>query len=60
MLRYDALHETALKTDPYPYMVLPDAFEEGQLQAVLSDFPEIQHQAVFPLLKPIVAPVLMC
>lgn len=49
MLRYDSLKETALKTDPYPFFVLPDAFEESQLQDVLSDFPDIQYPGSIPI-----------
>jgi SM-20-related protein len=49
MLRYEALQNTALKTDPYPYLVLPDAFDEAQLQGVLSDFPEIRHPGSIPV-----------
>ena len=49
MLRYDSLQKTALKTDPYPFLVLPDAFEESQLQSVLSDFPDIQYPGSIPI-----------
>ena len=49
MLRYDSLQETAIKTDPYPFLVLPDAFEENQLQDVLSDFPDIQYPGSIPI-----------
>ena len=49
MLRYSALQETTLKNDPYPYLVLTDAFEEGTLQKVLSDFPVIQHPGSIPV-----------
>ena len=48
MLRYDSLNETTLNTDPYPYLTLESAFEDGQLQQVLNDFPVIKHPGSIP------------
>lgn len=48
LIDIDALRTTALKTDPYEYLVVP-AFVTGKaLDSVISDFPNIQSTGSIP------------
>jgi SM-20-related protein len=48
MLRYDALRQTQLNTNPYPYLTIENAFQEDFLQKLLNDFPTIKHPGSIP------------
>jgi len=49
MLDLNAIANTQLKTQPYPYMVVPNSIDTDQLPALLSDFPSINHPGSIPL-----------
>ncbi|OUS18147.1 hypothetical protein A9Q88_01110 [Gammaproteobacteria bacterium 50_400_T64] len=49
MLELDAFSNERLRTDPYPYIVVPGFVQGEALSAVLQDFPEIQHPGSIPI-----------
>jgi len=49
MLDFARIRQTALKRDPYPYMVVEDALTADCLEAVTRDFPEIRHPGSIPV-----------
>lgn len=49
MLELDAFSNERLRTDPYPYLVVPGFVQGEALAAVLQDFPDIQHPGSIPI-----------
>ena len=49
MLNMAAIQTSTLKRDPYPYMVIPNAVEPDLLDAVVRDFPSIEHPGSIPV-----------
>ncbi len=49
MLELNAFSNERLRTDPYPYLVVPGFVQGDALAAVLQDFPDIQHPGSIPV-----------
>ncbi|PCJ35072.1 MAG: hypothetical protein COA75_11880 [Cellvibrionales bacterium] len=49
MLELETFSNERLRTDPYPYIVVPGFVQGEALAAVLQDFPEIQHPGSIPI-----------
>ncbi len=49
MLELDLFSNEHLRTDPYPYIVVPGFVQGEALAAVLQDFPNIQHPGSIPI-----------
>ena len=49
MLELDAFSNERLRTDPYPYLVVPGFVQGEALESVLQDFPDIQHPGSIPI-----------
>lgn len=49
MINLQSIRDTALNTEPYPYMVIKDAVITEELPALLNDFPAIAHPGSIPL-----------
>lgn len=49
MLELDAFSNERLRTDPYPYLVVPGFIQGEALESVLRDFPDIQHPGSIPI-----------
>jgi hypothetical protein len=49
MLELDAFSNERLRTDPYPYLVVPGFIQGEALESVLRDFPNIQHPGSIPI-----------
>ena len=49
MLELDAFSNERLRTDPYPYLVVPGFVQGEALESVLRDFPDIQHPGSIPI-----------
>ena len=49
MLELDAFSNERLRTDPYPYLVVPGFVQGDALGSVLRDFPDIQHPGSIPI-----------
>ena len=49
MLELETFSNERLRTDPYPYIVVPGFVQGEALSAVLQDFPEIQHPGSIPI-----------
>jgi len=49
MLELETFSNERLRTDPYPYIVVPGFVQGEALSAVLKDFPEIQHPGSIPI-----------
>ncbi|OUS14128.1 hypothetical protein A9Q89_01285 [Gammaproteobacteria bacterium 53_120_T64] len=49
MLELDLFRHERLRTEPYPYLVVPGFVQGEALAAVLQDFPEIQHPGSIPI-----------
>ncbi len=49
MLELDLLSRERLRTDPYPYIVVPGFVRDDMLASVLQDFPDIQHPGSIPI-----------
>lgn len=49
MLELDAFSNERLRTDPYPYLVVPGFVQGEALASVLQDFPDIQHPGSIPI-----------
>ncbi|MBL4780752.1 MAG: 2OG-Fe(II) oxygenase [Porticoccaceae bacterium] len=49
MLELDIFRNERLRTDPYPYLVVPGFVRGDALAAVLQDFPDIQHPGSIPV-----------
>ncbi len=49
MLELNAFSNERLRTDPYPYLVVPGFVRGDALAAVLQDFPDIQHPGSIPV-----------
>ncbi len=43
MIDYERIREAPVRTEPYPYFVVPDAFSGAQAQNVRADFPSIDR-----------------
>ncbi len=49
MLELDLFSHERLRTDPYPYIVVPGFVQGEALAAVLQDFPDIEHPGSMPI-----------
>jgi len=49
MLELDAFSSERLRTDPYPYIVVPGFVQGEALESVLQDFPAIEHPGSIPV-----------
>ncbi len=49
MLNIAALADAGLKTDPFPYVIVPGFVDPGSLARIEKDFPEIPNPGSFPL-----------
>ncbi len=49
MLELDAFSSERLRTDPYPYIVVPGFVQGEALESVLQDFPDIEHPGSIPV-----------
>ena len=49
MLSFEAFRNEHLRTDPYPYLVVPGFVQSEALTAILQDFPDIQHAGSIPI-----------
>ncbi|MDF1832473.1 MAG: 2OG-Fe(II) oxygenase [Porticoccaceae bacterium] len=49
MLELDLFSRERLRTDPYPYLVVPNFIQGEGLESVLRDFPDIQHPGSIPI-----------
>jgi len=49
MLSFDAFRDERLRTDPYPYIVVPGFIQSKPLSAILKDFPTIEHPGSMPV-----------
>ncbi len=49
MLELDLFSRERLRTDPYPYLVVPGFIRGEGLESVLRDFPDIQHPGSIPI-----------
>lgn len=49
MLNFETFRKERLRTDPYPYIVVPGFVQGEALTSVLHDFPEIQHGGSIPV-----------
>lgn len=49
MLKLDLLRQTPVKSQPYPYLVVPQIIEEEYLPPLVADFPEIRHPGSIPV-----------
>lgn len=49
MLELDLFTRERLRTDPYPYLVVPGFIQGQVLESVLRDFPDIHHPGSIPI-----------
>lgn len=49
MLELNLFSSERLRTDPYPYIVVPGFVQGEALESVLQDFPDIQHPGSIPI-----------
>ncbi|MEZ0121616.1 MAG: 2OG-Fe(II) oxygenase [Candidatus Reddybacter sp.] len=49
MLELNAFSSERLRTDPYPYIVVPGFVQGEALESVLQDFPAIEHPGSIPV-----------
>lgn len=49
MLKLNALRQTPVSPQPYPYLVVPQIIEEEYLPRLIADFPDIQHPGSIPV-----------
>lgn len=49
MLELDLFSRERLRTDPYPYIVVPGFVQGAALESVLQDFPAIEHPGSIPV-----------
>lgn len=49
MLKLDELRHTMVKSQPFPYLVVPQIIEEKFLPQLIADLPEIRHPGSFPV-----------
>ena len=45
----DALRQTALVTEPFPWLIVPRFVRPANIDAINADFPEVTHPGSFPL-----------
>lgn len=49
MLNFEQIRATAVKQQPFPYMVVENSLAEAAVDAVVADFPEIQFPGSVPV-----------
>ncbi|MGI9293765.1 MAG: 2OG-Fe(II) oxygenase family protein [Pseudomonadales bacterium] len=49
MLKLDALQQTPVSPQPYPYLVVPQIIEEEYLPQLVAGFPDITHPGSIPV-----------
>tara|TARA_B110001469_G_C9555621_1_gene275609 strand:- start:276 stop:878 length:603 start_codon:yes stop_codon:yes gene_type:complete len=47
MINLDTIKSTELKTEPFPYFVIPQSLDESQLVKLVQEFPDIQSGGSF-------------
>ncbi|PWT89507.1 MAG: hypothetical protein C5B54_08775 [Acidobacteria bacterium] len=49
MINYEALRDTKVNSDPFPFLVIPNFLCQEHLNEIVSDFPHIESRGSYPL-----------
>ncbi|MGI9286462.1 MAG: hypothetical protein ACR2P1_13820, partial [Pseudomonadales bacterium] len=49
MLKLNALRQTTVSPQPYPYLVVPQIIEDEYIPGLIADFPDIRHAGSIPV-----------